>query len=301
MSIAFVGEGGNQLLRREVYLVNQRRIDTEQRLRVVQDREKRLVERENARKFGKVKPERVESDNGPNKRPKITSLVALPQGSEDLASKGAEGESVDPTGDKKDPVDPVEVSGDASGKPEPRPQRRLLQISDAKRDRKLMGFLMGHLNKSRQEFESRPEASRSLFEQKMLAVDAKIADQQREAFEREQRLLTEEKAKQSALLERLSKRQEQLQKAVSRVILEEHQVCLANFLETKATPKLYYLPSHHTAETRRRVEERRSAALARYSEFRAHLDALVADVRDNSIEKLMPYSRVPLMGGGLAG
>lgn len=63
----------------------------------------------------------------------------------------------------------------------------------------------------------------------------------------------------------------------------------AHFLETKSSPKVYFLPSHHTATTRKRIEERKTAALNKYMEFRKQLDVLIADLETNSIEKLMPY------------
>ena len=85
------------------------------------------------RKFGKVKREGGEEgeEDASNKRPKMNSLVGLPG-----------------TGETQEAVDvSIENPDGESGVPRP---RRLLKIAVTRRDRKLMGTILGHLNKSKQ-------------------------------------------------------------------------------------------------------------------------------------------------------
>ena len=47
-------------------------------------------------------------------------------------------------------------------------------------------------------------------------------------------------------------------------LVQEREYFFSHFLETDTKPKLYFLPSHHTNETRKRVEERKAASTAKY-------------------------------------
>jgi len=265
-----LGWAERELLRREVFLVDQRRHTTTTRLKTLHERETRFKEAEKLRKYGKVKREGGEEgeEDGPNKRPKMSSLVGLP----------GTGETQEATIDAT-----LENPDGESGVPRP---RRLLKIADTRRDRKLMGTILGHLNKSKQESQAAPKAES--FAERMRNVESKMNEDREKEREKAAAQIEEEIMKQQELQTRLNKRYEQLQKAHTRVLLEEREHLFSHFLETKTQPKLFFLPSHHTAETKKQVEEHKAATLTKYLEFRKSLDALITDVQQNSIEKLLP-------------
>jgi len=276
-----VGDRERELLRKEVFLVEQRRQDTDLRLKALAEKQARFLEAE-ARRFAKVKRER-EDDDDPTaaKRARLQSLVALPGGG---GGSGAAGEVV--------------VMDESAGQPlGPRP-RRLLKIADTQRDRKLMGFVLGHLNKFKQELAA-PGGRVEVFREKIKHVEDKLVEDREAERAKAKAQIAEDLRKQEELQARLTRRFEQLRKAHGRILVEEREFLLAHFLETKAQPKLYFLPSHHTPETRRRWEERKGAATAKYQEFRRTLDALVADVEQNSIEKILPAVSRGGLGKGL--
>eukprot|EP00667_Euglena_gracilis_P008025 EG_transcript_8122 len=275
--IGRLGEKERELLRKEVFLVDQRRQDTELRLKALQERHTRFLAAE-ARNFTRlVKREREDDDEGePSKKARLSSLVALPGG-------GAQEVVREDEEDK-----PIE-----RGQPRP---RRILKIADTKRDRKLMGFVLGHLNKCKQEALGPTKAD--AFTEKMRRVDQRLAEAKDQERANAKTQMEEDIRKQEELQARLTRRYEQLRKAHSRLLLEEREFLFSHFLETKTQPKLFFLPAHHTPATKKRLEERKSASATKYQEFRKPLDALILDVEQNSIEKILPSVPRGLGKGG---
>eukprot|EP00996_Jenningsia_fusiforme_P001564 NODE_2438_length_1200_cov_46.246742_g2223_i0.p1 GENE.NODE_2438_length_1200_cov_46.246742_g2223_i0~~NODE_2438_length_1200_cov_46.246742_g2223_i0.p1 ORF type:complete len:372 (-),score=71.56 NODE_2438_length_1200_cov_46.246742_g2223_i0:29-1144(-) len=294
-----------EILRRELYHVEQRKRDTEERLKVVADRERRLLGNfgdqqkadilaTNAEPVESTKRSRAEME-APTGDSSTEMKAEEPQVQEQETSNIPE--KVDQEKEKQENQEPELLQTEQSEEPLEKRPRRVLKIGDQSRDRRLMQGLRGYLMKGKQEFAPGSERKESPFLSKMHRVEIRLAADKEEQRNKEQSLLLEEKEKQTKLLESLTHRAEQLQKAFSRTYPEEREILLAHFLPTKTQPPIYFLPSHHTAETRKCLEVQKEAAVAKFMEFRRQLETLLQDVETNSIEKLLPYKQ-PLRGQG---
>eukprot|EP01006_Ploeotia_vitrea_P001012 TRINITY_DN104050_c0_g1_i1.p1 TRINITY_DN104050_c0_g1~~TRINITY_DN104050_c0_g1_i1.p1 ORF type:complete len:476 (+),score=81.23 TRINITY_DN104050_c0_g1_i1:89-1429(+) len=251
-----------------------RRKETQGRISFIEKREKALLEDEK-RKFGnKVKREPQadnDEDQQASKKARLVSQVAVPK----------------------------EARPAAKDAPVVRRPRHVPHNPDQRRrDRRLFGVVMGVLSKSKQDLDNSNENARRK-EEKLKAVGDRLQEQQEQQRLEGRRKLEADKNAHTTLLNSLHKRYEQLQRAYHRMITEERDVLFSHFLETTGTkPKIYYLPSHHNHETRKKVEERKKNAQEKYQKFREQLNTLLADLNENGMAQVIPQ---PKFGGGRGG
>lgn len=66
--------------------------------------------------------------------------------------------------------------------------------------------------------------------------------------------------------------------------LESHYSSMKNFIRTKAEPTIFYLPAKHNKESKRELEETRTAISQKISSLKAHLHSMPADEDDEQDE-----------------
>eukprot|EP00112_Aurelia_sp_Birch-Aquarium-sp1_P010308 Seg2207.2 transcript_id=Seg2207.2/GoldUCD/mRNA.D3Y31 product=Pinin protein_id=Seg2207.2/GoldUCD/D3Y31 len=130
------------------------------------------------------------------------------------------------------------------------PKEKVEDTKTASRNRRMFGFLIGTLQKFKEDTRQKTMGERKREEiEKKLEQKAEVEKQELSTQRRE--LFQTRKQKQIELknLER------KMENAVLKEEIRSHNVNLEHFILLKATPPLFYLPARHTETTRRRLDE----------------------------------------------
>eukprot|EP00466_Bigelowiella_natans_P003399 jgi/Bigna1/73139/fgenesh1_pg.23_\ len=125
-----------------------------------------------------------------------------------------------------------------------------------KRNRRMMGILMGHLGKARkifQEDKRKPQYKKKKnMEEK---VEARTAEVRMEVREHAKRRAERKRMKELKVREDLLKKQREKYRQLLKLRLVEHERLLSNFIKTEQTPSVFWMPASHTDETEKLLEK----------------------------------------------
>jgi len=176
---------------------------------------------------------------------------------------------------------------------------RLQTRARARRDLRSTGLvsaMLGHLNSAKRQLsdertvikvkeEARWEPEDE--EEEEVAEEAPVEDEEEDEEDEEEEAPVAPPPRKRAKLrkekdrQKLAKAQAKEMKALQRR-LEAHYSSMKNYIRTRAEPTIFYLPAKHNSETRKQLEETRSAINHKITSLKVHLQA--ADAEDVSAE-----------------
>ncbi|GFR25366.1 pinin [Trichonephila clavata] len=143
------------------------------------------------------------------------------------------------------------------------------------RNRRMLGMILGTLQKFQHEAKKRKEQDlkRAEIEQKVEAAAAE--EKERIKKEKEQLFLT--RKEKQVQLRCLAKKMEI---AEMHEAWEKNQKCLLNFIKTTTKPHLFYLPSIQTSESEKRLKESKAKILESIKEHKEKMEKELAEVEE---------------------
>lgn len=140
------------------------------------------------------------------------------------------------------------------------------------RNRRMFGALIGHIQKFRQEENRLKEKERKKAEVEKKVEEAALREKE-ELKKKRQELFTSRRQQQQEIrqLEYKLMRMKQL------TDWESTRKHLVNFIQTNATPKIFYLPKNHNEKTKTLLEESRQRIMKMIQDKRAEVERSIAD------------------------
>lgn len=150
----------------------------------------------------------------------------------------------------------------------------------------IVSAMLGHLNSAKRQLSDertgikvKEEARWEPEEEEEVAEEAPVEDEEEEDEEEEEEAPVAPPPRKRAKLrkererQKLAKAQAVEMKALQRR-LETHYSSMKNFIRTRAEPTIFYLPAKHNSETRKQLEETRSAIGHKISSLKVHLQSV---------------------------
>ncbi|GAB5371825.1 hypothetical protein AAMO2058_001613000 [Amorphochlora amoebiformis] len=180
-------------------------------------------------------------------------------------------------GEEKPTVSSAAVVVDKASTGRRRPTRTIRGGSGVqKRDRRLFGMLMGHLGKAKSQLDrlrkSKQARKKKSMEEK---VEARMVEVRHEAHEHAKRRAEKKKMKVLKNRDEILREQRKKHMLLLQLRLADHEKKLSNFIRTKTTPGLCWLPGKHNESTEKLLAKGREESEKRIE------DGLVIGLEDD--------------------
>jgi len=232
MALVDEGASAQKLLEHELHELDKQRIEVEQRLRELANKERQELGRYGGR-GGPLKRSREVDPQSRGVRPEFRPY--RPPQHQD-AFQPNKRRFIDD--DKAPKVTSTVVKVNEKDPEKPHPSLAATE-DDKKRHRKMFGFLLGTLQQFKKEGEvkSEVEAKRQEIEQK---VESKVEQEKAELLAQHKQIIDEQKERELKLKGEIKKKQEETELAILEGKWAKHHALLDLFQKTKATPVIYY-------------------------------------------------------------
>jgi len=260
--------GKRELLLKELDALDKERMDTETRLSVLARQERQVLNAGQPRTNGHNRFH-SERDRDPGrqsgiKRRVITTgrkHVVLPIRNHniDKMNEKEEGE----TEESKPNLSSVVVNeeeGEATGiekKPNKKPKKEVLS-----RNKRMFGSLLGHLAEAQKQLKTDETKAKAKAKEDMETRAAKkMEEYNKEVRSRSLVEMAEQRAKEQEQMNKILKEHEEKEVALLEIVMSEHAVKTREYIRTKTTPALLWIPISHNEQTSKLLEDSKQEAL----------------------------------------